>query len=94
MKTDLKTAIRETELTVECMAKNRHRWALLPLEHVQALLAALQQSPQAPAPYDPAHACPDCPIGGQDGTGPVCPNAAACDRQCHEGAEVMQSDAG
>ena len=28
--------------------------------------------------------CPDCPIGGRDGSGPVCPHAAACDRQCAE----------
>lgn len=29
-------------------------------------------------------ACPSCPIGGRDGSGPVCPHVEACDRQCAE----------
>jgi len=32
--------------------------------------------------------CPDCPIGGRDGSGPVCPHTAACDRQCAELVEA------
>ena len=42
-------------------------------------------SPILPASGPPgSDAYPDCPIGGRDGSGPVCPHAEACDRQCAE----------
>lgn len=32
--------------------------------------------------------CSDCPIGGRDGNGPICPNVDKCDRECMEQVEA------
>ena len=37
--------------------------------------------------------CRDCPIGGRDGSGPVCTNVEKCDRECAESIEVDAEDA-
>lgn len=61
------------------------KWLTIPLQVARDLLGVEK-------PYDPAHACPDCPIGGQDGSGPVCPNADACDRDCQSQVEAHRAD--
>ena len=36
--------------------------------------------------------CEDCPIGGREGPGPVCPRAALCDLECAEYVRVMEAE--
>lgn len=39
---------------------------------------------------DALESCEDCPVGGQDGSGPVCPRASLCDWECGVQVSVMQ----
>lgn len=48
----------------------------------KALLAHLEGLP----------VCEDCPIGGQDGSGPVCPRAELCDLECAEQVHAMANE--
>jgi hypothetical protein len=34
--------------------------------------------------------CSDCPIGGQDGSGPVCKRAPLCDWECKQQVEALK----
>jgi len=50
------------------------------VEHVRQILGA-EVAP-----------CLDCPIGGREGNGPICPNVDACDRECRESVEAMHAE--
>ncbi len=36
--------------------------------------------------------CHDCPIGGRDGSGPICARTDECDRECEEDLRVFDEE--